>query len=162
MSKSRPKHVIDRLVEWGGAIGFGCGMAAATWLLASPVAAGIVGICSLAIGYVLITRAGRGQDREYAFDPTDLSFGEHQDDQRPGEDELLLNDPLVAADDSRVVRLFAAEASHPAALVARIEDYLDRDPDRRDRGQEMRRDEPVPDASAALHTALANIRASLR
>lgn len=162
MSNSAPKHIADRLAEWGGAVGFASGVAFAAWSIGGPLVAGAAGACGFAAAFFLMTQIGRDHKPRYAFFPMELRFPEGEQEQHDGEDELLLNDPLVAVDDSRVVRLFAAEASHPAALVARIEDYLDRDPNRRDRGQEERRDEPVPDASAALHAALANIRASLR
>ena len=70
---------------------------------------------------------------------------------------LLLDDPLIEVDpDSRVVRLFARVEPTPGELVERIADFLGED----------RRPGIAPgaphDASAALHAALANIRASLR
>jgi hypothetical protein len=70
---------------------------------------------------------------------------------------LLLDDPLIEVDpDSRVVRLFARVEPTPGELVERIADFLGED----------RRSGIAPgapnDASAALHAALANIRASLR
>ena len=79
-------------------------------------------------------------------------------------DELLiLDDPLVdPPSDSRVVRLFAPPEPTPGELVDRIAEFLGGD----------RKPAPVPqlsaenqysvDASAALHAALANIKASLR
>jgi len=74
---------------------------------------------------------------------------------------LLLDDPLAnPASDSRVVTLFAPNDPTPGELVLRISDYLS------DQGKEgSEAAEPVPqqvDASAALHEALANIRATLR
>jgi hypothetical protein len=75
-------------------------------------------------------------------------------------DELLLDDPLISIDpDSRVVRLFERQDATPGELVTRISDFLgERAAPVSAQVQEYR---PV-DASAALHAALANIRASLR
>jgi len=76
--------------------------------------------------------------------------------------ELLLDDPLIEIEtESRVVQLFRVQDPTPGELVLRISDYLN----------DGRRDPPLiaaepnhypVDASAALHAALANIRASLR
>jgi hypothetical protein len=74
----------------------------------------------------------------------------------------LLDDPIIeVAPESRVVQLFARAEPTPGELVLRIEDYLSdgrRTPAREASAAQQR---PV-DASAALHAALANIRASLR
>ena len=69
--------------------------------------------------------------------------------------ELLLDDVLAElAPDSRVVRLFdRAAMPTPGELQARIDRHLD------SRGQVPR---PQPDASVALHDALADLRRSLR
>jgi hypothetical protein len=75
---------------------------------------------------------------------------------------LELSDRLEEVEpDSRVVRLFAGEDPTPGELVDRIAVFLGegRHPSPIDRpAAEASR----PDASAALHDALANIRASLR
>ncbi|MFL6771403.1 MAG: hypothetical protein ACJ8E4_06765 [Sphingomicrobium sp.] len=70
---------------------------------------------------------------------------------------LLLDDPLIEVDpDSRVVRLFARQEPTPGELVERIADFLGE-------GRRPGLESGAPtDASAALHAALANIRASLR
>lgn len=82
-----------------------------------------------------------------AFSPTDQAS-----------DELLLDDPVVTvASDSRVVQLFKPEPLPEAGeLAAQIGVFLDG-------RQAPTLPEPVqPDASAALHAALADIRRSLR
>ena len=77
-------------------------------------------------------------------------------------DELLLDDPLVEiAPDSRVVKLFARGEPTPGELVLRIEDYLN-DGRRAPAPDAVAAEQPPVDASAALHAALANIRATLR
>jgi len=77
--------------------------------------------------------------------------------------ELLLDDPLVEIEsDSRVISLFAREQATPGEMVARIADFLGeerRGPAASSAGEGSA---SPPDASAALHAALANIRASLR
>ena len=78
------------------------------------------------------------------------------------EDVLLLDDPLGGIEpDARVVRLFARDEATPGELVTRIADYLG--DERRILAQAAGEGQQTPpDASAALHAALANIRASLR
>ena len=58
--------------------------------------------------------------------------------------------------------MFESETETPGALVSRIADYLgERSPGDRPADQDAEHRVPT-DAGAALHTALANIRASLR
>jgi hypothetical protein len=66
------------------------------------------------------------------------------------DDELLLDDVLAElGSDSRVVRLFDASAMPtPGQLKSRIDEHLSRG--------------SMPDASQALHDALADLRRSLR
>ncbi len=94
-------------------------------------------------------------------------------DQMVEDEPLLLDDPLpILNDDSRVVRLFAAipgedrrapPLAGPGEMIARIEDFLGRS-----RGAPLgetshrARKAESEDASAALHSALADIRRSLR
>lgn len=71
---------------------------------------------------------------------------------------LLLDDPLVADPDSRVVRLFAAAPMpHPGQLKAQIDRHQANKAGRA--GQDQVRG---PDAADALHAALADLRRSLR
>ncbi len=77
--------------------------------------------------------------------------------------ELLLDDPLGSVEpDARVSRLFAPDDRLPGALVARIADYIGGRPAPAFDGGAFNEAQPLSDASAALHAALANIRASLR
>ena len=87
-------------------------------------------------------------------------------DPTPFEEELLLTDPIEQPDeDSRVVRLFAPETLQvPGELAERIDDWLDGARSRLGaKGDEPRRGHgpAASPASAALHTALADIRRSL-
>ena len=84
----------------------------------------------------------------------------------PFEDELLLTDTIEPlAEESRVVRLFAPETLQvPGELAERIDDWLDGARSRLGtRGDEPRRGHgpAASPASAALHSALADIRRSL-
>jgi hypothetical protein len=68
-------------------------------------------------------------------------------------EELLLDDPLPASTDSRVVRLFDRKAMPtPGALQSRVDDHLAQATPRH----------PPSDASQALAAALAELRQSLR
>lgn len=69
-------------------------------------------------------------------------------------DELLLDDVLEGlAPESRVVRLFdSSTLSSPGELQARVDRHLRREPPQM----------PAPDATQALHEALAELRRSLR
>jgi len=73
----------------------------------------------------------------------------------PAEDVVLVLDDVLAAlgPDSRVVRLFEPEAAPtPGQLKRRIDRHLDN----------TREPAAVPDASHALHEALADLRRSLK
>ena len=97
----------------------------------------------------------RQAETDARFEP--VSFEDTQAD-----DELLLDDPLVEIEgDSRVVRLFDRQGATPGELVERIEGYLGNGRPSAAYPAEEGSAAP-PDASAALHAALANIRASLR
>ena len=114
------------------------------------------GIMALAVGVVTMRLAGREPIlAEASFEP--VAFEDAVTD-----DVLLLDDPLVEiAPESRVVQLFARAEPTPGELVLRIEDYLS-DGQRAPAPMVSAADQRPVDASAALHAALANIRASLR
>jgi len=97
------------------------------------------------------------------FAPADLAFEQPDElllteadriDPPAGDDELVLDDILAnMGEDSRVVRLFDATAMPTLGqLRAQVERHL---------GQ-TRAVREAPDASAALHEALAELRSSLR
>jgi len=106
---------------------------------------------------------GAGEFSLVPFGPAELAFEELDElllteadriDTSAGDDELVLDDILAdLGDDSRVVRLFDASAMPtPGQLRARVDRHL---------GQ-TRAASDAPDASAALHEALAELRLSLR
>jgi hypothetical protein len=99
-----------------------------------------------------------------SFEPTEFATVELDELVLDERDSVLeLNDRLNAPDsDSRVVRLFEPQDPTPGELVDRIAYFLG------EGGRAALSEGPSadigrpPDASAALHHALANIRASLR
>jgi len=115
---------------------------------------------------LLVLRSIGPSDREFAlgqFALAELAFEELDElllteadkiDSSTGNNELVLDDVLAnLGDDSRVVRLFdAAAMPTPGQLRARIDRHLD----------QARPASEAPDASAALHEALAELRSSLR
>ena len=130
----------------------------------SKMTAGAAAAAAL-FGTLLILRSIGPGVREYPiaqFMPAALAFEDCDEliltdaDQLDlgGIDELLLDDVLVSPDgESRVVRLFDASAMPtPGELKSQIDRHLGR----------MRGESGLPDASAALHEALAELRHSLK
>jgi len=165
MDWARQSHPLERLVEWAAPLVLAATSGWSAQLARMPVLMvwGCV-VIGLACGWLAMRVAGSPPKLvEPAFEP--VSFDGTTDlDELSLDDpsvELLLDDPLAnPASDSRVVTLFAPNDPTPGELVLRISDYLS------DQGKEgSEAAEPVPqqvDASAALHEALANIRATLR
>lgn len=120
---------------------------------------------ALAIALLALRSIAPGQE-EFSlgqFAPAELVFEEIDElllteadriDSSAGDDELVLDDILAnMGEDSRVVRLFDASAMPtPGQLRARVDRHLD----------QTRAASEAPDASAALHEALAELRLSLR
>ena len=151
------KHPVEVAAERGApallAIAAGWAASAAGLPLAAAAAAGTI---ALAIGVATMRLAGG------APIVADADFQPVPFDDAVGVDELLLDDPLVEiTPGSRVVQLFAREETSPGELILRIEDYLS-DGRRAPTPEGVVAEQHPVDASAALHAALANIRASLR
>ena len=149
-------HPVEALAEWGAPAVLAAAAAWATSTAGLPLAAKAGGaILALSIGVVAMRMAGSAPlVRDPGFEAVEFL---------PDEDSgvLLLEDRLVdPAADSRVVRLFALPEPTPGELVLRISDYLSEQG--RPAGAEFKPVEQQVDASAALHAALANIRANLR
>jgi len=142
------------------AVGF-----AVSRLTPSPVAIGGTAASALVVA-VLTLRAIAPSDESFpltSFAPAELVFEEIDEllltdadrvDPSSGDGELVLDDVLAnLEEDSRVVRLFDPSAMPtPCQLRARIDRHLGRTP----------HEATAPDASAALHEALAELRSSLR
>ena len=151
------KHPVEVIAEWAAPslVAVAAGWAAS--LAALPlVGVAAAGVMALAFGVVTMRLAGTAPILSEASFET-LPFGDAIVD-----DVLLLDDPLIEIEaQSRVVQLFAKSEPTPGELVLRIEDYLG--DGRRAPAPDAPTGEQRPiDASAALHAALANIRASLR
>lgn len=162
MNRAGKQHPLETFLEWVAPLPLAVAVAWAMRALGyAPASLTTVAGAVFATGVALIKKAGSGIDgaiREFepaTFEPDELLLEE--------KDALLeLTDPLVEVDpDSRVIRLFARQEPTPGELVDRITDFLGEG--RRPTPAELPTPSASPvDASAALHAALANIRASLR
>lgn len=161
------QHPVDTLVEWLAPLPLAAAVGWAAQMLGlSLVEAAAVAVALVTVGFAAIRLAGgNGHFRRFDFQPADLGdeLGDPGELLLSEEDELLeLNDPLLeVAPDHRVVRLFERQETTPGELVARISDFLG-DGQKAPAGEIARLGVGHVDASAALHAALANIRASLR
>lgn len=179
---------VEIAAEWIAACSLGGAIAFAVAALSQVeiVAALALGFAAAAAALLGLNRLGAPRaSSAAAFAPVDFpeeGGGDGDEDVFPLDEpyalaELLLDDPLPAPVESRVVRLFTAAPSAieaaavippPGEMLARIENFLG-----------ATRDDtavPVPiatvptgrdsaastDANAALHAALADIRRSLR
>ena len=158
MNWTTQQHAGEGLIEWGAPAVLAAAAGWAAFAVSGAVFAG-AGAAAVAMvaGVIAMCRAGVTEREltlpDYAVEPIDDAM----------RNELLLDDQLVAvAADSRVVSLFDRKAETPGSMVARIADYLgERSADETATGEDA--DHRLPsDAGAALHVALANIRASLR
>ena len=148
----------DWIAEWTGAVALGgaCGFAAFSL---APLAAAPAALVATLAARAVLRRVGEPVGHRLEFEPTELEV--------PAEAEpLLLTDRLeVPGEDSRVLRLFAPDTIDvPGEMVERIEHWL---------ADARRRHVPTGDraaghgpasspASAALHSAISDIRRSLR
>jgi hypothetical protein len=159
MNWSAKPHPIERIAEGAAPAILAAASAWAAMVAQLPLEAiAAAGGLALILGLFAMRFAGHSSLAAVpAFAPA-----EYECDDLLG--ELLLDDPLESPEPgSRVVRLFERQDPTPGELVLRISDFLV------DNGRpvpeaveaEVVGHQPV-DASAALHEALANIRASLR
>lgn len=156
MTRGQKQHPIETLVEWLATATLASATGWSVWtLIGQPIAAVAAAIVTAVMSKLIVS--GIGQSSAHA---TSAAFVPVDFEEATFADELLLDDPLISIDpDSRVVRLFERPDATPGELVTRITDFLgERSAPVSAQAPEYR---PV-DASAALHAALANIRASLR
>lgn len=159
------QHPVETLVEWVAPLPLA---AAAFWagrlLGFSLVEAAAAAVALLTLGFAVMKLAGGAAHwRLQQFQPQELDSPPLDElILRPSDELLELDDPLpTVEEDARVVRLFEREDPTPGELVTRICDFLGEarpSPE----AAAMPRLPGAPDASDALHAALANIRASLR
>ena len=168
MSRAGKQHPVETIAEWLAPVPLALAAGWSFRALGLPLVAVLAASFALFVSGLAAMRlaGGRATARPYRFEP--VAF--ETETPEPGElvleakDELLeLTDPLVeVAPDSRVVRLFQRQEPTPGELVNRITDFLGAErrlPEARTAPAEAHM---TVDASAALHAALANIRASLR
>ena len=161
MNRAQKLHVVESLAEWATPALLAVALAWAGLRLgiSVPVIAGAA-LAAFVAGFFVMRRTDADRLANIArFETATIE----PDVLELTDEVLILDDPLVEpAPDSRVVRLFAPSEPTPGELVDRIADFLG---DNRRPVPEVRRaaaeNWPV-DASASLHAALANIRASLR
>ena len=148
-------HPVEAVADWAAPLILAFAAAWSATLAGLPLLAKMgSGLIGLTAGFVAMRMAGIApRARGTGFEAVELEFSR-------GDDVLLLEDRLIEpAADSRVVRLFAQAEPTPGELVLRISDYLC------EQGRpaaELSAVDQQVDASAALHAALANIRANLR
>ena len=168
MSWAGKQHPIESIVEWTAPVPLAAavGWAGVQLGFAAAEALALGGI-ALAGGLAAMRSVGRAgaalapKFQPAVIEPSGSELGELLLEAK--DEVLLLDDPLIEpGGDSRVVRLFARAQPTPGELVERIEGFL---------GEVGRTAPPIAanpveqrpvDASAALHAALANVRASLR
>lgn len=166
------QHPLETAAEWcaPAILATACGWAAT--IAAIPVAAAAVAtLLVFAAGFAAMKIAGfdrRPGEPGFQPAPVEAVLPDAMEELllRPEDEVLLLDDPIEDPDPaSRVVRLFARQEATPGELMDRIADFLG-EGRRSEAGATIATlptpDVAQPDASAALHEALANIRASLR
>jgi hypothetical protein len=168
MKWAQKQHAVETVAEWGAPALLAASAGWAGLRLGVPVAgtASLIGL-AFAAGLLVMRRAD--PDRPVTIAPFEAPAiepvaSELEELVLESKDELLtLDDPLVEpTPDSRVVRLFARQEPTPGELVDLIADFLGEGRGLAPAAQQSAAEQPIVDASAALHAALANIRASLR
>lgn len=159
MSWAGKQHPVEAAVEWLAPIPLALAVGWAGWRLGLPsVASMLTGLVALTVGFAAFRLVGCPSGSFNDFQPAE--FAPVEPDELVLEEQhavLELTDPLEEpSPDSRVVRLFEKQDPTPGELVDRIVDFL------AEGRRQLPPDRPAPDASVALHDALANIRASLR
>ena len=172
MNWAGKQHPLETAAEWCAPAILATAGGWAAKVAAMPLAVvAAAAILTFTVGLAAMKMAG-GDRRlfEPSFRPTAVETVEPDAMEelllRPEDEVLLLDDAIEDPDPaSRVVRLFARQEPTPGELVDRIADFLG-EGRKREAGATIAilptPDVAQPDASAALHAALANIRASLR
>ena len=165
----------DRIAELTGAAALACGLGGSAWLLAPVLgfSSAASAAAAAAIGAFIgggAVRAAPGNGARQALPSFDVTPIETLESSPDEECELLLEDKVATPlGDTQFVRLFVVDNSPTAGqLQARIEAHLrdqsSRDPKAAPTPWDGSPAIPpaIPDASDALHAALADIRRSLR
>jgi len=168
MKPVQNQHFLEAVAEWGAPTLLAAAFGWAGFRLGAPLA-GIIAavIVAFAGGLGAMRKAGSAVTAPMApFEAAEIEPIEPELNELllEAEDELfILDDPLVQpSPDSRVVRLFERQEPTPGEMVDRITEFLGGSRQPAPVPQRPVEDQFSVDASAALHAALANIRASLR
>ena len=167
MKTAQKQHVLEAAVEWAAPLLLAAALGWAGFRLGAPLAGVFAAvIVAFAGGLGIMRRTGHAAPAAIApfeaaaIEPVEQELGELL--LEPKDEVMILDDPLVVASDSRVVRLFERQEPTPGELVDRITDFLGGTRQPALVPQRPVEDRQNVDASAALHAALANIKASLR
>lgn len=168
MSWSAKKHPIEMAAEWlaPAIFALSSGWAAIQLKVALQLAGALV-IFLFSAAFLALRLVGTSKKPpRYGFEPAAVDTVERLDLDAllfsQEEEVLILDDPLIEPSaDSRVVQLFARQEPTPGELVEKITEFLGGGGQPVHVNEETRPGQTL-DASAALHSALANIRASLR
>ncbi len=165
MSWAAKPHPIEIAMEWLAPLPLALALAWASSRLGfAPVSSLALAIAAFAAGRSAVRfGGGESQFRVKEFEPPEFNAVELDELILEEKDAvLILDDRLESPEpDSRVVRLFERQEPTPGELVDRIVGFLADGRQSASQGQAGEASR-LPDASAALHEALANIRASLR
>ena len=167
MKTAQKQHVLEAAVEWAAPLLLAAALGWASFRLGAPLAGVFAAaIVAFAGGLGIMRRTDHAARAAIApFEAAAIEPVEPQLDELilDAKDEvLILDDPLVVPSGSRVVRLFERQEPTPGELVDRITDFLGGARQPALVPQRPVEDQHNVDASAALHAALANIKASLR
>ena len=167
MKTAQKQHVLEAAIEWTAPLLLAAALGWAGFRLGAPLAGVFAAvIVAFAGGLGIMRRTDHAASAIIApFEAAAIEPVEQELDELllEAEDELLiLDDPLVVPSNSRVVRLFERQEPTPGELVDRITDFLGGTRQPALVPQRPVEDQHNVDASAALHAALANIKASLR
>jgi hypothetical protein len=166
MSWSAKQHPIEMAAEWLAPAIFAVSAGWAGLQFKLPLhLAGALGLLLFSGAFLALRVLGASKKPpRYGFEPADIETVELEELLLREEDEvLILDDPLIEPSaDSRVVQLFARQEPTPGELVEKITEFLGEGRRPVQVTEEVGPASLALDASAALHSALANIRASLR
>ena len=166
MSWAGKQHPVETAVEWLAPIPLAFAAGWASSKMGLPAAAALaIAVAVLAAGIAAVRLVGGACPvRLENFQPAEFEPVEPDELVLEEEDSILeLSDRLDdVVPDSRVVRLFEREDPTPGELVDRIAMFLGEGRSQEPADRPAAAAARLPDASAALHEALANIRASLR
>jgi len=168
MKTAQKQHAVEAAVEWVAPILLAAALGWAGFRLGAPLAGALAAsVVAFAGGYGIMRKTDNQAAATLApFEAASIEPVEPAVDELllEAKDEILiLDDPLIQPTaESRVVRLFERQEPTPGELVDRITDFLGGTRQPALVPKRSVEDQYSVDASAALHAALANIKASLR